>query len=62
MTWTNPDNTVAELMVNPAYDWLNIEADADLVVAHGKDFLDGEVLGGHFIHQVEADNSRSSMK
>ena len=55
VTWTDPDNDGAELMVKPAYNWLNIEADADLAVAHGKDSLDGEVLGGHFIHQNEAD-------
>ena len=55
VTWTDPDNDGAELMVKHAYNWLNIEADADLAVAHGKDFLDREVLGGHFIHQNEAD-------
>ena len=55
MTRIYPDNDVAELVVNPAYACLNIKSDTDLAVARGTEFLDGEVVGGRFSHQVKAD-------
>ena len=55
MTWIDPDNDVADLMVIPVYACLNIEADPNLAAAHPTGFLDVEIIDGHFVHQVEAD-------